>query len=105
MRRSVHGAAVATLVCVGAAGGCDDVLGIHVLDAPDDGGSEGPSSDGRADGSSGHDAADHAGQCTTVSVTQLPAHGGAACVSDSSACYPHDASGWSPQWQPPVGPK
>jgi hypothetical protein len=109
MRRSVHGAAVATVVCVGVAGGCGEVLGIHTLGSPADGGSEGTASDGRADGP-GNDAADaetdDAARCTTVSVTQPPPHGGAACVvSDSSACYPHDVSGWSPQWQPPVGPK
>jgi hypothetical protein len=61
-----------------------------------------------SDGGSSHDASDDAadaiddaGSCTEVPAT-VPPHGGPACPSDASTCYPADVTGFTPVWVPPL---
>jgi hypothetical protein len=48
------------------------------------------------------DAAKDASTCVKVSVTPAPAHGGPACPTDGSACYPGDLTKFTSTWVPPV---
>jgi hypothetical protein len=105
---------------------CSNVLGIHDLTPPEDAGSEGTEShhdagppndataaDALSDGNrgdagvtdgAGSDGGDGA-TCVVVATVPIPTSGGAACPSETGACYPHDLSSWSPSWNPPFGAK
>lgn len=107
------GAACALLLA-----GCSDVLGIHDIAKPVDASAEGtatardsgghdatardaPGSDAEGDVTEESEGGD-SGACVEVPTTQPPATGGPACPSDTSTCYPHDLTAWSPTWSPPL---
>jgi hypothetical protein len=48
------------------------------------------------------DAASDASSCFKVAVIAPPAHGGAACPMDGSACYPGDVTKFVSKWVPPI---
>jgi hypothetical protein len=50
----------------------------------------------------GDDGTDGASACVPVAVQPPPQHGGAACPSDASACFPGDVTSFTPQWRPPI---
>jgi hypothetical protein len=70
-----------------SAGGCTDAAGDCALP---DGGRE-AAADAVGDGS----------RCVPIAFTPEPAHGGAACPMDGSACSPGDMTTFSPKWIPP----
>jgi hypothetical protein len=69
-----------------------------------DGGAGAGTVDAGVDGEPGGtgDSGDDGDTCGPVTVKPVPPHGGPACPTDASACFPGDVTGFSPTWIPPV---
>jgi hypothetical protein len=70
-----------------------------------DGGVVAPDASGGDDATAaGDDAAPDASaevSCAAVPVQPVPSHGGPACPSDASACFPGDVTAFTPRWVEP----
>jgi len=86
-------------------------LGLHACSASYVTATGPPGGDAAVDGSvdaveegpttSGPEGGD-AASCSRVTVMALPSHGGPACPTDGSACYPANMSSFAPTWVPPL---